>query len=192
MPTTVTPEIFRYVSFDSERIRRTADDLLAALGMTDCELSIVVDETTPLSRTSVDVDGGTITMHAESGAFEDTRRPREQSDAATATALGRMLLRVRDRLDGGFGEAPPDGELALAHIAAWEAYTMGRLERLGIPVNQQRWRYNFRNRHGFTDVSDGVFDRLWSSEGLGWGQLVELSRQATEAPAGDAAGGAAG
>jgi hypothetical protein len=187
MPTTITPETFRYVAFDAERIQRIADELLTALGMGDRELSIVVDETTPLGRTSVELDGDTITMHAESGAFEDTRRPREQSDAATATALGRMLLRVRDRLDGGFGAAPPDGELALAHVAAWEAYTMGRLERLGITVNQQRWRYNFRNRHGFSDVSDEVFDRLWASDPLAWDQLVDLSRTAASTPLGGAA-----
>ena len=29
-------------------------------------------------------------------------------------------------------------------------------------MNQQRWRYNFRNRHGFTDQVDAAFDRLWA------------------------------
>ena len=80
---------------------------------------------------------------------------------------------------GGFGEAPPDDELSLAQMAAWEAYSVGRLERFGIEVNQQRWRYNFRNRHGFTDASDARFDQLWASDGLSWGELDEISRSAT-------------
>jgi len=180
MTTTVMPETFRYVSFDSAQIRAVADSLLAALGLRDRDVRIEVDETTPLGRTSVRVeDDGTITIRAESGAFEDLRRPREQSETAVATSLGRLLLRVRDRLSGGFGEAPPDDELSLAQLAAWEAYCVGRLERLGITTNQQRWRYNFRNRHGFTDVGDAAFDRLWSSEGLGWGELDEISRTAS-------------
>jgi hypothetical protein len=98
-----------------------------------------------------------------------------------ATSLGRILLRVRDRLEGGFGEAPADDELSLAQLAAWETYCVGRIERLGVPVNQQRWRYNFRNRHGFTDRADATFDHIWGSEGLTWGELDELSRRATTA-----------
>ena len=77
-----------------------------------------------------------------------------------------------------FGEAPADDELSLAQTAAWETYCVGRLGRLGISVNQQRWRYNFRNRHGFTDSGDGAFDRLWASDGLTWGELDEISRTA--------------
>jgi hypothetical protein len=179
--TTVTPETFTYVSFDADEIRRIADSLLAALGMGDRQLTIVVDETTPLGRITADVGDHEITVHAESGAFEDSRRPRQQSEAAVATSLGRVLLRARDRLQGGFGEAPADDDLTLAQLAAWEAYTIGRLERLGIKANQQRWRYNFRNRHGFSDTSDFGFDRLWSSDGLGWGELDEISRSAMTA-----------
>jgi hypothetical protein len=81
-------------------------------------------------------------------------------------------------LHGGFGEAPADDELSLAQMAAWESYCVGRLVRLGIEVNEQRWRYNFRNRHGFTDASDAAFDQIWSSDGLTWGELDELSRAA--------------
>ena len=179
MTTTVTPDTFRFVEFDAGRIRSVADGLLSSLGMSGRDVAIVVDETTPLGRINVDTDAsGAITVRVESGAFEDTRRPRQQSETAVANALGRVLLRVRDRLDGGFRDAPLDGELTLAQLAAWEAYSMGRLERLGIPINQQRWRYNFRNRHGFSDVSDGIFERLWSSDSLDWGELENLSRMA--------------
>jgi hypothetical protein len=116
-----------------------------------------------------------ITIHAESGAFEDSKRPREQSEVATTASIGRALLRARDRLTGGFGEAPADDELDLRQVAAWETYTVGRLARLGVPVNEQRWRYNFRNRHGFHDVADAAFDRIWAADGLTWGELEAAS-----------------
>jgi hypothetical protein len=156
MAVTVTPETFTFVSFEADAIRRIAESLVAALGLTGHDVEVVVDETTPLARTSLEM-GDTITIRAESGAFEDTRKPRQLSETATATSVGRMLLRARDRLSGGFGEAPADADLSLAQVAAWETYCVGRLERIGIPVNQQRWRYNFRNRHGFHDGSDGAF-----------------------------------
>ena len=182
MSVTVSPTTFTFVSFDAEVIERVADSLVQALGMQDHPVSIEVDETTPLARTRMEI-GDTIAIHAESGAFEDTRKPRQLSENSTATSLGRVLLRARDRLSGGFGEAPADADLSLAQMAAWETYCVGRLERLGITANQQRWRYNFRNRHGFHDRSDGAFDLLWASEGLTWGELDEVSRTATLADA---------
>jgi hypothetical protein len=174
MTVTVTPQTFNFVAYDAELIQRVTEELLASLGLGDRDVQIEVDETTPLSRTRVDI-GDTIAIRAESGAFEDTKRPRQQSEVATATALGRVLLRVRDRLDGGFGEAPPDDQLSLAQVAAWETYSVGRLARLGIDVNEQRWRYNFRNRHGFTDEADAAFNKLWSSDSLTWGELQAIS-----------------
>ena len=177
MTVTVTPQTFQFVHFDAALIQRIAESLTAALGL-DRPVAIEVDETTPLARSAVEL-GDTVTIRAESGAFEDTRRPRHQSEDATAAALGRVLLRSRDRLRGGFGEAPADDDLSLAQVAAWETYCVGRLERLGLPVNRQRWKYNFRNRHGFNDVADLAFDRLWTSDGLTWGELDEISRSAS-------------
>jgi len=185
MSITVTPQTFKFVSFDAELIERVAGGLAAALGLADRNIHIDVDETTPLARVDIDYGTGdadaTITIRVDSGALEDTRRPRQQSETSTANSLGRALLRIRDRLSGGFGEAPPDDQLSLAQVAAWETYNVGRLERLGVPVNQQRWRYNFRNRHGFTDGGDAVFDQLWASDGLTWGELNALSEAAVAA-----------
>jgi hypothetical protein len=178
MSVTVTPQTFNFVSYDAAMIERVADELLASLGLTDRDVQIEVDETTPLSRVRVEI-GDTISIRAESGAFEDTKRPRQQSEVATATSLGRVLLRVRDRLTGGFGEAPPDKELTLAQVAAWETHCVGRLARLGIEVNEQRWRYNFRNRHGFTDEADEAFNALWSSDGLTWAELSAICDKLT-------------
>jgi hypothetical protein len=181
MPVTVTPDTFTYVSFDAGVIRRIADELVAALDLQDREITIAVDETSPLARTEVQLIDGGIQIKAASGAFEDTRKPRQQSETATATALGRVLLRAHDRLTGGFGEAPPDEALSLPQVAAWETYNIGRLERLGVPANRQRWLYNFRNRHGFTDAGDIAFDQLWESTGLTWGELCAISESALAA-----------
>ena len=52
------------------------------------------------------------------------------------------------------------------------------IERLGIAVNRQRWLYNFRNRHGFTDGGDTAFDQLWTNGGLTWGELCAISDSA--------------
>jgi len=173
MTVTVTPQEFKYVAYDAALIQRVTEELLDSLAL-DRDVAIEVDETTPLARTRVEI-GDTIAIRAESGAFEDTKRPRQQSENATATSLGRVLLRVKDRLVGGFGEAPADEDLTLAQVAAWDTYCVGRLNRLGIAANEQRWRYNFRNRHGFTDDADEAFDKLWSSDNLTWGELEATS-----------------
>ena len=181
MTVVVTPDTFSYVEFDAGLIRRVGEQLVDSLGI-DRTVRIEVDETTPLARISVEV-GDEIVVHADSGAFEDTRQPRHQSETATATSLGRVLLRCADRLQGGFGEAPPDKELTLSQLAAWETYCVGRLERLGVEVNTQRWKYNFRNRHAFSDESDAAFDEIWSSDGLTWPQLTAISERAASSRA---------
>ena len=173
MTVTVAPTEFAFVDFDSTLITRIGDQMVAALGI-DRPVHVEVDETTPLGRIQIEV-GDTIRIHVESGAFEDSRKPREQSEVATAANLGRALLRARDRLSGGFGEAPPDTELAPRQVSAWDTYCVARLSRLGLTVNQQRWRYNFRNRHGFTDAADAAFDRIWNEDGLTWGELESIS-----------------
>ena len=94
--------------------------------------------------------------------------------------LGRLLFRARDRLDPSFGDPPPEKDLTLAQGTAWDAYSVGRCARLGFGDTQARWRYHFRNRHGFTDVADATFDRLWSATGLDWSDL-EAACAETEA-----------
>jgi hypothetical protein len=180
MTVTVSPQTFRFVNFDSAVVERVAEELTASLGMSQ-PLHIEIDETTPLGRVRAAFGAGDddlITVNVESGAFEDSKRPRSQSEVATAINLGRILLRVRDRLHGGFGEAPPDDDLALRQMAAWETYCAGRLTRLGLKVNEQRWLYNFRNRHGFTDTADAAFAQLWAADALTWGELEAISSAA--------------
>ena len=174
MAVTVVPEQFSMVLFDADGIRSCAEALLDCLGMADRDLRIEVDETTPIARVQSEL-GDPIVVCADSGAFEDTRRPRQLSEVAVNTALGRTLLRVRDRLSGTFDDAPADGELSLAYVAAWDTYAVGRLARLGYPVHQPRWIYNFRNRHGFTDHADDAFARIWEADDLSWEDLAGLS-----------------
>ena len=92
--------------------------------------------------------------------------------------LGRALLRVADRRTPGFSSAPTDTDLTLPQSVSWAVYSNGRLERLGYPSQRQRWLYHFRNRHGFTDIADAAFERLWDGPSLTWNEIVSLSEGA--------------
>lgn len=176
MTVTVEPEEFRFVTFDGALIRDVAESLVATLGI-DRPVLVRVDESTPLGRIRAEI-GETIAVTVESGAFEDSKRPRQQSEVATRINLGRILLRVGDRLHGGFADTPLDDDLSLAQMAAWETYCAGRLSRLGLRINRQRWLYNFRNRHGFTDAADAAFNQLWDADSLTWTELASISASA--------------
>jgi hypothetical protein len=177
MTVTVNPEEFTLVLFDAPALAATLSELMDRLGLIERALRVDVDETTPIVRISVQ-DGDPIVLAAGSGAFEDPRVPRHQSEVHIVTNAGRPLLRVRDRDDGSFAAAPADDDLTLAQLAAWDAYSVGRLGRLGYPVHEQRWRYNFRNRHGFSDLADAAFDRLWMADRLTWADVEAISSEA--------------
>ena len=175
---TVTPEEFTMVRFDSARIRDLTSAVADAVGLpNDLELRIEVDEQSPLGRTRV-TSFDPVTITTESGAFEDPKRIRDLSDSNVQDVLGRLLMRVCDRLDPAFGDPPADKELSVQQHTAWDAYAVGRCDRLGLPTQRQRRLYHFRIRHGFTDASDHVFNRLWSAEGLTWADLVAASEEA--------------
>jgi hypothetical protein len=166
---TVSPEEFKFVFFDGARITAVAEKLLGEIGL-DRDVAIEVDESTPLGRARVaSIDP--IVLSVESGAFEDAKRPRQLSEQATADVIGKWLLRVHDRLSPGFEDAPSDEDLTLAQTTAWDTYCVGRMARLGYPVQRQRRLYHFRNRHGFSDTADVVFERLWQAEGLTWADI---------------------
>ena len=152
----VAPETWGFVDFDGARIAAVAGEVADAAGLT-VPLRIEVDETTPNGRVQV-VSYVPVVIRVESGAFEDAKRPRHLSERSVADVLGRLLLRIRDRLDPGFGNPPDDGELTLQESTAWDAYAVGRAERLGFPAQRRRRLYHFRNRHGFTDVAAHRWD----------------------------------
>jgi hypothetical protein len=175
---TVTPEEFRLVKYDAAEIAAVVTELAARIGLTN-PIHVVVDETTPMARMAASIGGAssdaTVRIDVESGALEDTKRFTNFNTHHAEVSLGRMLLRCADRLRPDFAHAPPDPELGLREEAAWNTYVNGRLERLGVVTNEQRWRYNHRNRFGFTDAVDAQFDRLWAADDLGWDEVLALA-----------------
>ncbi len=168
---TVSPEEFTFVKFDAAEIAAIVAELAERLEIAN-PIRVIVDEATPLAKVYEEIDAAssdaTITLHAESGALEDRKRPTSFSPVGARESLGRILLRARDRMRADFADAPADRDLTLEQNAAWDTYCAGRLASMGIEVNQQRWRYNHRNRFGFSDDVDAMFERLWSSDDLGW------------------------
>jgi hypothetical protein len=181
MPVEVRPTEFSMVFFDAAEIQGIVEKLVAEIGLPD-ELSVTVDidETTPMGRARVaSVDPVLIT--AESGALEDVKAPRRLSEAGTLDVIGKLLFSVRDRRDPAFGEPPPEDQLTLQESVAWEVYCVGRLGRLGHPVQRQRRLYQFRNRHGFTDAADAAFTKLWEADDLTWADISSISQEALAA-----------
>ena len=183
MTITVTPETFHFVSFDAPYTARIAARVATMLGLDDIAIEVVVDESSPLSRVFVDAAPDRIVVTAHSGALEDTKRPTNQSEQATTLTLARALLRARDRIRGGFTDAPADSALEFRQTAAWDAHIVARLSRLGIAINKQAFLYNFRNRHGFADTVDAIFETIWSTDETTWGELDTLSARAASAGA---------
>jgi hypothetical protein len=172
---TVTPEEFTFVKYDATEIAAIVAALAQQLEIAN-PIRVVVDETTPLAKVYEEVEAAssdaTITLHAESGALEDRRHPMSFSAEVARESLGRILLRAHDRMRPDFADTPGDLDLDLEQNAAWDTYCAGRLARMGVRVNQQRWRYNHRNRFGFHDDVDAHFDRLWAADDLGWYELT--------------------
>ena len=181
MPVEIRPEGFSMVAFDAAEIRAIVEGLVRELQLpADLLIVIDVDETTPMGRahlTSVDP----AVLSVESGALEDPKRPRMVDPDGAADVLGRLLMELRDRLDPAFGDPPADDDLTLPQSVAWQAYCVARLGRLGHRVQRQRRLYQFRNRHGFTDVADAAFERLWTADGLTWAEIDAISAEARAA-----------
>ena len=175
---TVTPERFTLVAYDPERIAVIVHELATTIGLSN-PIAVEIDETTPLSKMSATVTDSSsdalITLRLQSGALEDTRHLTTFGEGRARLSLGRVMLRAADRLRSDFADAPDDLDLTNAQNAAWDAYCGGRLERLGLAPVQQQYRYDFRNRFGFSDAVDVFFDGLWAADDLGWHDLAEVS-----------------
>ena len=176
----VSPEEFHLVQYDAAEIASIVSDLAAKVGLGDRTIQIEVDEKTPLGSSAV-LSLDPITITAESGAFEDAKRLRHLNRESVEGVVGRHFMRTKDRLDPAFGEPPADDDMPIELYTAWDMYAVGRLERLGFPSQKERRRYHFRIRHGFTDVADGVFDRLWTGENLTWADIQAASAEAATA-----------
>ena len=168
---TVTPESFTMVFFDAARIAEVAGEVADTVGLpADVEIRIELDEVSPLGRSQV-TSLDPVTISVEGGAFENAKKPRHMSEASIKDVLGRLFFRVKDRLSDGFADAPADADLSLQQQTAWDAYAVGRAERAGLTEQKPRRQYHFRNRHGFSDAADAVFERLWTADGLAWADI---------------------
>ena len=178
MNVTVAPRAFSIVEYDPGRIAAVVAEVGALVGLPDdVQIEVAVDEQNPFGKTSTVVSGRSVTIAVEGGAFEDPQRLRQFSEANARLVLGRLLFRVADRLDPGFGDAPPDPELTPVEHTAWDAYAVGRYSRrAGIDGGRGRRRYAFRIRHGFSDASDRAFDQLWSASDLAWADIQSICR----------------
>lgn len=175
---TVQPTTYNHVSFDPIEIADYADKALAMSGLpVGLDIELVVDEVLSTNRVRVEsVDP--VKVVAESGALENYQVPRTVGELPTLISLCRLFLEVGDRRSETFGAPSLDSELAPAHRMAWDVALFGRVAQLGLSIHQPRYRYNFRNRHGFSDTADGVFDTLWLSAPNTWAGIVDLSDQA--------------
>jgi hypothetical protein len=171
----VDPAEFTQVKYDANEIAAIVTSLAEALGVANT-ISLVVDETSPLAKITCSIDApssdATIVIEAMSGAIENTKQLTTLGRTQTQTSVGRMLLRARDRMRSDFADVGADDDLTLAETAAWDTYCAGRLARAGIKINTQRWRYNHRNRFGFSDAGDADFDRLWVADDLSWTDVI--------------------
>ncbi len=176
---TISPDEFTLVLFERDRIIARATEIAEKIGL-DADVHIDIDESHPMSKLRVrSMDP--IVVFAQGGAFEDPRRLRHLSEQNMTESLGRLLFRVRDRLDPGFSDAPDDDGLSLQQMNVWDTYSLGRLAQAGYQVAKPRWWYHFRLRQGFTDVADAAFERLWAANGLSWADLESVIAEADEA-----------
>jgi hypothetical protein len=177
----VAPAEFSFVTFDAAEITQLVAEVADIVGFpADTEIFVDIDESTPLGRTSVrSVDP--IELAIEGGAFENAKAPRQLSDRSVREVTARLLFRVKDRMSGRFDNAPADGEMPLPHNVAWDVYAVGRSARAGVPASKARRLYHFRNRHGFTDVADAAFEKLWNADDLTWDEIAALVEETTAA-----------
>jgi hypothetical protein len=188
MTVSVQPDPFTLIEYDAAVIGGIIDDCAARVGLpSNVDIDLVVDEElfAPLVGHTSDVENGTIKLWISGGNLEDNKLPRHFSQMQAERDLTIMLLRAKDRLDDDFAAAPADGSLNRGERAAWDAYAMGRAARLGAPVRHQATLYEFRLQHGFSDVADAAFDRLWNAESMTWDGIREICKETGAADRGD-------
>jgi hypothetical protein len=175
------------VDFDANEIRDLTAHLLALVALPgDPDVELKIDESMPLGGVRI-ASADPLVIEIDGGALEDPKRLRQFFPEGATRVIGRLLFQGRDLRDPDFGTPAPRDELDLPDRVAWDTYASGRVARLGYDAQQQRWRYAFRTRHGFSDGVDRAFDRLWSGEGLSWADVTTISADAiaaaTPAPA---------
>jgi hypothetical protein len=176
---TLVPESFTLVKFDADEVVALIAATAREVGFPDdVALRVEIDEVLPhpLTASTVDVAEDGAHLWFTGGCFESPKRQTGLSVDNTRVELASAMLRARDRLSGGFEDAPVDDELDDRTRNLWEAYAEARARALGFPVREQRRRYTFRLACGFNDVADAEFDRLWSGGTLDWATTVATAQ----------------
>lgn len=178
----VRPQEYTKVSFDSEVLQTLAQRALEGVAALPDDLDVVIeiDENQATNRvriTSMDPLGFAV----DGGAVENYKQPRTVGDLPSGISFCRLFLEVVDRQSSSFGAPPLEESLTHAHRMAWNVNLFGRTSRHGYEIHQPRYRYNFRNRHGFSDLADRTFDRLWDGEEFTWAEITAMSDAATDA-----------
>jgi hypothetical protein len=174
---TVTPDPFTLIAYDAADIAAIVEDVAALIGLpSNVEIRVDVDEElfAPLVGHMSDVVDGRIVVWVSGANLEDNRRPRTFSAAQARRDLTIALLRAQDRLSPEFADAPPDDQLTRPERAAWDVSAVGRAGRLGMPVRRQAQIYEYRLQHGFSDVADAAFERLWDAPSTTFAALREV------------------
>ncbi|MGQ0824869.1 MAG: hypothetical protein ACT4OX_07575 [Actinomycetota bacterium] len=174
---TVAPDPFTLIAYDAAEIAAIIEDAAAVVGFpSDVAIHLEVDEElfAPLVGHLSDIVDGRAALWISGANFEDNKRPRTFSADQARRDLTLMLLRAGDRLSDDYADAPPDNELTRGERSAWDAYAVGRAERLGLPVRHQAQLYDFRLQHGFSDVADVAFERCWNAASMTFAGLREI------------------
>lgn len=177
---TVTPDPFTLVPYDAAEICALLEEAVALAEIPpSVDVDLVVDEElfAPLTGHMSDVVDGRVVLWISGANFEDNKRPCHFSADQARLDLTVMALRAHDRLSEDFAAAPPDAELARGERAAWDAYSVGRAQRLGVDIRRPRQLYDFRLQHGFSDVADAAFERCWHAERITWEGVREIAKE---------------
>lgn len=174
----VVPETFELVEYEAAEILAVLDDMVDRIpGLPDgFSAELQINEELSTARVAVaSIDPVVLTL--ESGALENMKRPRTFGVEAAQNSVGRLLFEVADRLNSDFAAPPLDVELTLEERIAWNTYCFGRLSRLGVRVYKPKHLYNFRNRHGFSDAADALFEQIWSAGSMSWADISALCEE---------------
>ena len=182
---TVEPQSFTKVEYDAEMIASLAQVALERVGLLPADIDVTVEvvESDPTTQVAV-ISIEPAVFRVASGAIENLKDPRTLGEREATVVFTRLFLELFDRRNPWFQAPPVDAEVPMAHLMAWDVNLYGRVALLGVPLHEPKYRYNFRNRHGFTDHADRVFDQLWSAGETTWARIVGLSDSARQLPAG--------
>lgn len=176
----VKPTAFVHVDFDVDLVTRLVGEAVERVSMpTDTKITVEIDENLSTNRVRV-LELDPIRLEVESGAIENYKVPRTVGENESAITFTRLLLEVGDRRSVDFGAPELDDEPTRAHRMAWDVNLFGRTSSLGLRIHRPRYLYNFRNRHGFSDVADRTFDKLWSAEGMTYAEIKSMSDAAVD------------